>query len=102
MWAGSHHLDVTNNSYFADPWLFNCRNDAEQRTIWKAEQRAIRYAISQGVTVVAGQGNQNMDLPERRQHQPRHEPYAADAGSNQRVRGDPSRNSGCDRRDRGR
>ena len=62
MWAGSHHLDVTNNSYFADPWLFNCRNDAEQRTIWKAEQRAIRYAISQGVTVVAGQGNQNLDL----------------------------------------
>jgi subtilisin family serine protease len=35
MWAGSHHLDVTNNSYFADPWLFNCRNDAEQRAIWK-------------------------------------------------------------------
>jgi lantibiotic leader peptide-processing serine protease len=27
MWAGSHHVDVTNNSYYADPWLFNCRND---------------------------------------------------------------------------
>jgi len=27
MWARSHHIDVTNNSYFADPWLFNCRND---------------------------------------------------------------------------
>ena len=26
-WAGAHHIDVTNNSYFADPWLFNCRND---------------------------------------------------------------------------
>ena len=53
MWAGSHHLDVTNNSYFADPWLFNCRNDPGQRAIWKAEQRAIRYAMQQGVTVVA-------------------------------------------------
>ena len=53
MWAGSHHLDVTNNSYYADPWLFNCRNDPGQRAIWKAEQRAIRYAMQQGVTVVA-------------------------------------------------
>ncbi len=62
MWAGVHHLDVTNNSYFADPWLFNCRNDPEQRAIWKAEQRAIRYAMQQGVTVVAAEGNENIDL----------------------------------------
>jgi subtilisin family serine protease len=65
MWAGSHGIDVTNNSYFADPWLFNCRNDAEQRAIWKAEQRAIRYAMQQGVTVVAAQGNENIDLSKR-------------------------------------
>jgi subtilisin family serine protease len=62
MWAGSHGIDVTNNSYFADPWLFNCRNDAEQRAIWKAEQRAIRYAMQQGVVVVASNGNENQDL----------------------------------------
>jgi lantibiotic leader peptide-processing serine protease len=62
MWAGSHHMNVTNNSYFADPWLFNCRNDAEQRAIWNAERRAISYAISQGVTVVAAEGNQADDL----------------------------------------
>jgi lantibiotic leader peptide-processing serine protease len=65
MWAGSHHLDVTNNSYFADPWHFNCRNDPEQRAIWKAEQRAIRYAMQQGVTVVASTGNDNQDLSKR-------------------------------------
>jgi lantibiotic leader peptide-processing serine protease len=53
VWAGSQHLDVTNNSYFADPWQFNCHNDPEQQAIWKAEQRAIRYAMQQGVTVVA-------------------------------------------------
>jgi lantibiotic leader peptide-processing serine protease len=62
MWAGNRHLDVTNNSYFADPFLFNCRNDAVQRTIWKAEQRAIRYAMNQGVTVVASEGNNSEDL----------------------------------------
>ena len=65
MWAGSRHIDVTNNSYFADPWLFNCRNDAEQRAIWKAEQRAIRYAMQEGVVVVAAQGNENIDLSKR-------------------------------------
>jgi subtilisin family serine protease len=53
---------VTNNSYFADPWEYNCRNDAEQRAIWKAEQRAIRYAMNKGVTVVASAGNDSDDL----------------------------------------
>jgi len=62
MWAGTHHFDVTNNSYFADPFYFNCRNDPEQRAIWKAEQRAIRFAMNQGVTVVAALGNFSDDL----------------------------------------
>jgi subtilisin family serine protease len=62
MWAGSHHFDVTNNSYFADPWEYNCRNDPGQHAIWKAEQRAIRYAMSQGVTVVASAGNDSDDV----------------------------------------
>jgi lantibiotic leader peptide-processing serine protease len=62
VWAGTHHFDVTNNSYFADPYLFNCRNDPVQRAIWKAEQRAIRFAQQQGVTVVAAEGNQSDDL----------------------------------------
>jgi subtilisin family serine protease len=62
MWAGQRQVDVTNNSYFADPWEYNCRNDPEQHAIWKAEQRAIRYAQSQGVTVVASAGNDSDDL----------------------------------------
>src|SRR5207245_8358851 len=62
MWAGTHHMNVTNNSYFADPWLFNCRNDPEQRAIWNAERRAIRHALSRGVTVVAAEGNFSDDL----------------------------------------
>jgi len=62
MWAGTHHFDVTNNSYFADPFLYNCRNDPVQRAIWKAEQRAIRFAQQQGVTVVAAATNESEDL----------------------------------------
>jgi len=62
MWAGSHHMKVTNNSYFADPWYFNCRNDPVQRAIWEAERRAIRFAIRNGTVVVAGEGNFADDL----------------------------------------
>lgn len=62
MWAGSHGIQVTNNSYFADPWLFNCRTDPTQRAIWEAERRAIRYAQQQGTTVIAAMGNDADDL----------------------------------------
>jgi subtilisin family serine protease len=62
VWAAEHHVDVTNNSYFADPWEYNCRNDPVQRAIWKAEQRAILYAEQNGVTVVAALGNDSDDV----------------------------------------
>ena len=62
MWAGTHGVNVTNNSYFADPWLFNCRNDPGQRAIWAAERRAIQFAQQNGVLVVAADGNQADDL----------------------------------------
>ena len=62
MWAATHHVDVTNNSYFADPYLFNCRNDPTQRAIWKAESRAILYAEQNGVSVVSAEGNESEDL----------------------------------------
>jgi subtilisin family serine protease len=62
VWAGTHHIDVTNNSYFADPYLYNCRNDPVQRAIWKAEQRAILFAEHAGVTVVSAEGNESEDV----------------------------------------
>jgi subtilisin family serine protease len=57
MWAGNHHMDVTNNSYYADPWLYNCLNDPDQLAIWTAEKRAIDFAMGKGVTVVVAAGN---------------------------------------------
>ncbi|MEA5455789.1 S8 family serine peptidase [Sinomonas sp. JGH33] len=62
MWASTHGIQVTNNSYFADPWLFNCKNDPAQRAIWESERRAIRFAQQQGTTVVAALGNFADDL----------------------------------------
>ena len=62
MWAADHGIAVTNNSYFADPWLYNCVNDPTQRTIWKAERRAIQYAQSKGTVVVSSEGNDSTDL----------------------------------------
>jgi subtilisin family serine protease len=76
MWAGRHRMDVTSNSYYADPWVFNCKNDPTQRVIWKAEQRAIRYAISRGVTVVAALDNFNLDLAH-----PTVDPFSPDDGT---------------------
>jgi subtilisin family serine protease len=62
MWAGSHGVQVTNNSYFADPWYMNCKNDPEQRAIWNAERRAIKFAMGNGTAVIAAEGNFADDL----------------------------------------
>ncbi|MFD6664425.1 S8 family serine peptidase [Micromonospora chalcea] len=62
MWAAEHGFQLTNNSYYIDPWQLNCRNDARQRPVWKAVQRALRYSQSQGVLHVASAGNANFDL----------------------------------------
>ena len=62
VYAGDKHLDVVNMSFFADPWLFNCRNDAEQKAIVQAISRAARYAQHRGVVLVASAGNEGIDL----------------------------------------
>ncbi|MFB9543052.1 S8 family peptidase [Micromonospora sagamiensis] len=62
LWAAEHGMQVTNNSYYIDPWELNCRNDARQRPVWQAIQRAIRYSQSKGVLHVASSGNSNYDL----------------------------------------
>jgi lantibiotic leader peptide-processing serine protease len=62
MWAATHHMDVTNNSYNVDPFAFYCSNDPAQQSIRKAVQRAVRFALHEGVGVVASAGNNNTDL----------------------------------------
>ena len=62
VWAGDKQIDVTNNSYFVDPNEFNCHNDHEQHAVWGAVRRAIKYAQSQGVSIIVAAGNSNIDL----------------------------------------
>ncbi len=62
LWAADHGMPITNNSYFIDPWEFNCVNDPRQRPVWQAVQRALSYSQSKGTLTVASAGNSNVDL----------------------------------------
>jgi len=70
VYAGDIGVDVVNMSFYTDPWLFNCLNNpadspaeqAEQKVIREATQRAINYAIAHGVLPVAAAGNEATDL----------------------------------------
>ena len=69
-YAGDHGIDVVNMSYFIDPWLYNCSGNPadsatqqlEQRTIIEATTRALDYARSNGVTLIAAAGNEHTDM----------------------------------------
>lgn len=61
-YAGDIRLDVVNLSLFADPYLYYCASEAEQRAIWQDLANAARYAMQRGVVVVAAAGNESQDL----------------------------------------
>ncbi|RKT10816.1 subtilase family protein [Streptomyces sp. 1114.5] len=62
LWAADHGAKAVNNSYFADPWKYNCPGDRDQATLIAAVDRAARYARSKGAVVVASAGNDGQDL----------------------------------------
>jgi subtilisin family serine protease len=62
MWAAAHHMDVTNHSYFIDPWQFWCDDNGDQGAVQEAVRRAVSYATDNGVLSVAAAGNANYDL----------------------------------------
>ena len=61
-YAGDLELDIVNMSLFADPYLYYCGNDAEQRAIYRDLVDAARYAQQRGVLIVAAAGNQADDM----------------------------------------
>ncbi|MFI8104525.1 S8 family peptidase [Streptomyces sp. NPDC086023] len=62
MWAGDHGFKVTNNSYYTDPWQFNCPDNLDQAAIIEGVRRAQAYAEGKGSLQVAAAGNSNIDL----------------------------------------
>ncbi len=61
-YAGDHDIDIVNLSLFADPYLYYCKSEAEQRAILKELESAARYAQQKGVLIVASAGNELADL----------------------------------------
>ena len=89
-YAGDQRLDVVNLSLFADPYLYFCKSEAEQRAILKDLLDASRYAQQRGVVIVAAAGNEADDLghPETDDISPDWPPDAAverEVGNNCRV-----------------
>ncbi|GAA0343584.1 S8 family peptidase [Streptomyces blastmyceticus] len=62
VFAAEHNIAVTNNSYYVDPWMFNCTTDPDQKAIAESIGRATKYAESKGTVNVASAGNSNFDL----------------------------------------
>ena len=61
-YAGDQRLDIVNLSLFADPFLYYCKSEADERAMLKELEDAARYAQQQGVLIVASAGNQQADL----------------------------------------
>ena len=67
-YAGDAKVEVANMSFFVDDDTYQastevkCNSDPQQRTFKKTIERALKYARSQGVTLVAAAGNSNLDL----------------------------------------
>ncbi|GAB2637196.1 S8 family peptidase [Kribbella swartbergensis] len=62
IWAAEHHMDITNHSYFIDPYMFWCKDNGDQGAVQEAVRRAVDYATHRGVLSVAAAGNANYDL----------------------------------------
>lgn len=62
MWAASHGVDVVNNSYSMDPWVYWSPTDPEQAAGLEAATRSIKYAQGKGLAVITAAGNEGVDI----------------------------------------
>ncbi|MFM6848341.1 MAG: S8 family peptidase, partial [Terrabacter sp.] len=51
--AGLKHMDVTNNSYYVDPFEFYCEDQPDQYAAKEAVRRAVTWSTEQGVVHAA-------------------------------------------------
>ena len=62
MWAASHGVDIVNNSYSMDPWVYWSPTDPEQAAGLEAATRSITYAQGKGLAVIAAAGNEGVSI----------------------------------------
>ena len=62
MWAGMQGMDVTNNSYYVDPFEYWCGDQPDQAAAKEAVSRAVEWSTKQGTLHVAAAGNSATDL----------------------------------------
>jgi len=65
VWAGLRGMDVTNNSYYVDPFQFWCDDQADQHAAKEAVRRAVEWSTEQGVVHAAAAGNAAYDLSDK-------------------------------------
>ena len=70
MWAAEHGVEVTNNSYYTDPWYFNCKNDPDQKALVEAVARAIAVRGAEGRGQRRRGGQRELRPRRRRDHRP--------------------------------
>ncbi|QPK80714.1 S8 family serine peptidase [Schaalia sp. ZJ405] len=61
VWVAEHDIDVTNNSYYVDPWAFWLPNESSQAAGLEVVTRAVNYSEEHGVLNIAAEGNSNDD-----------------------------------------
>ncbi|GAA4490840.1 S8 family peptidase [Microbacterium panaciterrae] len=62
MWAAQRGMDVTNNSYYIDPFEFWCDDQPDQAAVREAVARAVNWSNAKGVVSAAAAGNSGLDL----------------------------------------
>ncbi|MBE1876355.1 S8 family serine peptidase [Myceligenerans sp. TRM 65318] len=62
MWAGLKGMDVTNNSYYVDPFMYWCEDQPDQYAAKEAVRRAVDFSTRRGVVHAAAAGNAATDL----------------------------------------
>ena len=62
VWSGLKHMDVTNNSYYVDPFMYYCEDQPDQYAAKEAVRRAVAWSTNQGVVHAAAAGNAATDL----------------------------------------
>lgn len=62
VWAGMHRMDVTNSSYYIDPFMYWCDDQPDQAAAKEAVRRAVNFSTKRGVVHAAAAGNAATDL----------------------------------------